>query len=162
MRRAYEALLWLYPPDCRKSFAREMARVFDDAAEDYRTHGVASRCRFLCAELAGIIAGAAGEWLRFSVRRLRRARPLPVILTAIAGLVATGMLQTPVNGGLTHPMPGPPPQSSELAELLVGLAIGVVMLAFPLAWNLHRSIWSKGRTAGRRAANPAICPIRVD
>lgn len=153
MIRVYEALLWLYPSECRELFAREMTRVFEQAADEYRARGVASRFRFLCSEFAGLIAGAFGEWRRVPARRTPPLA-LPVALTAIAGLAAAAFFQAPVYIGLAQPLPTPPqsriPQSPELAELLVGLAIAVGLLGFALAWNLQRVIRSSREACLRR------------
>lgn len=67
MKRAYRALLGLYPYDFRAEFGAEMLAAFKTV--DAERHG---------AELAGLLAGAAGEWIaKFTSDRSARARTLP-------------------------------------------------------------------------------------
>jgi len=63
IRRAYAALLRLYPRDHRALFAAEMLTVFEEAAEDLRGHGRAVFVRFALAELIGLVTGAGAAWI---------------------------------------------------------------------------------------------------
>ena len=68
MRRAYHALLRLYPADYRAMFAAEMARTFDQIADD----------RLTLAELFGLLSGAASEWIaKWTTDPSVRGRSLP-------------------------------------------------------------------------------------
>ena len=63
MTRAYRFCLLLYPRRHRDRFADEMCRVFDEALAESRSEGWTWRLRFACAEMAGLIGGAAGAWI---------------------------------------------------------------------------------------------------
>jgi hypothetical protein len=70
MKRIYRALLRLYPADYRAMFASEMARIFDQIADEGRG-GVAS-------EWIGLIARAAAEWIaKWTTDASVRGRSLP-------------------------------------------------------------------------------------
>ena len=60
MRRAYKFMLLLYPRGYRDQFAEEMLGVFEEAFDKRRAQGWSWSVRFAFAELAGLIAGAAG------------------------------------------------------------------------------------------------------
>jgi len=60
MRRAYRFCLLLYPRQHRDQFAEEMLSVFEEAFDERRAQGWSWSVRFAFAELAGLIAGAAG------------------------------------------------------------------------------------------------------
>jgi hypothetical protein len=67
MKRAYQALLRLYPYDFRAAFAAEMLAAFAQV-------GTARRP----AELAGLAAGAAAEWIaKLTSDSSVRGRTLP-------------------------------------------------------------------------------------
>jgi hypothetical protein len=71
MRRTYSSLLRLYPRGHRVVFADEMLAVFDEAAQERMRQGWGASARFALRELAGLIIGAAREWLAklaYSVR----------------------------------------------------------------------------------------------
>src|SRR5579864_9546858 len=113
----------MYPPDWRELFGCEMARVFEEATEDYRSRGAAARYGFLCSEVAGLIAGVFGEWRRVGARHWRRTPlpMLPIAVMAIAGLVAVVLLQTPHLQPPVHPLAvavkGAPGVMDQLGEL---------------------------------------------
>ena len=70
VKRAYRTLLRLYPADYRAMFAVEMMRAFDRVAEE--------RQRYLAAELLGVAAGAAREWIaKWTTDPSVRGRSLP-------------------------------------------------------------------------------------
>ena len=70
MKRAYRTLLRLYPADYRAMFAAEMTRAFDRLVEERHTH--------LTAELLGVFAGAACEWVaKWTTDPSVRGRSLP-------------------------------------------------------------------------------------
>jgi hypothetical protein len=70
MKRTYRTLLRLYPADYRAMFAAEMARTFDQAAEERRS------C--VAIEFLGAIAGAAAEWIaKWTTDVSVRGRSLP-------------------------------------------------------------------------------------
>lgn len=71
-RRIFGFLLFLYPPEHRATFGREMAILFE-----LRMMAAGNRFTFLMSEAAGLLAGAAREW--FS----RHSQPVP----AAAGFV---------------------------------------------------------------------------
>jgi len=62
LKRAYDILLRLYPADYRALFASEMSTTIEEAAEERRERGWAAFTRFVLAELAGLVIGAAAEW----------------------------------------------------------------------------------------------------
>jgi len=66
-RRAYEILLRLYPRDYRARFSAEMTSAFEEAAAEHRQRGRGASVRFVAKELAGLLAGAAVEWMAKSV-----------------------------------------------------------------------------------------------
>jgi hypothetical protein len=67
VRRAYRALLRLYPYDFRAAFAAEMLAAFASVGAE---RGV--------VELAGLLIGAATEWIaKLASDRSVRARTLP-------------------------------------------------------------------------------------
>lgn len=71
MKRAYQALLSLYPYDFRLWFGAEM---FDAFANSGRSVSL----RAALPELAGLLAGAAAEWIaKCTCDRNVRARALP-------------------------------------------------------------------------------------
>jgi hypothetical protein len=69
MKRAYRTLLRLYPADYRAMFAAEITRAFDRLVEERHS---------LAAELLGLIAGAAREWVsKWTTDPSVRGRSLP-------------------------------------------------------------------------------------
>ena len=64
MRRTYKLLLLLYPSGHRDRFASEMTEIFEEASAERRAEGWAWYVRFSFAEMAGLIAGAANEWVQ--------------------------------------------------------------------------------------------------
>lgn len=67
MKRAYRILLSLYPYDYQALFAHEMARTFDQLAEDRQAR-----------ELAGLLIGAVREWIaKRTTDPMVRGRVLP-------------------------------------------------------------------------------------
>jgi hypothetical protein len=83
MRRAYRALLRLYPREYRVQFAEEMLAVFTRAAEERRAQGWLPFAKFAVNECAGLLSGACGEqqW---------RVRLAPVL----GGIVLAAVLHT--------------------------------------------------------------------
>ena len=78
MRRAYAALLRLYPRDFRALFASEMLTAFEKTAEECRTCGRVALVRFTVNELAGLLIGAGAEWAaKLTTDSSRRGRHLP-------------------------------------------------------------------------------------
>lgn len=77
MRRIYEWLLGLYPPDLRTPFAPEMAAVFVQVAEDRRKEGWSAFAGFVLAEFFGLLRGAAAAHraIRTSDIDLTKMRP---------------------------------------------------------------------------------------
>jgi hypothetical protein len=72
MRRIYRTLLRLYPVDYRAMFAAEMARAFDQVAQERRG--------LVVTELVGVIAGAVAEWIaKWTTDPTVRGRALPDI-----------------------------------------------------------------------------------
>ena len=63
MTRLYLALLRFYPREYRKLFRAEMRSAFEQAAEERRKFGNGVYLRFLAAELCGLVAGIAPEWI---------------------------------------------------------------------------------------------------
>jgi hypothetical protein len=67
VKRAYVALLGLYPYDYRSAFAAEMLAAFERVGPERHR-----------AELAGLLTGAAAEWIaKLTSDRSVRARILP-------------------------------------------------------------------------------------
>jgi hypothetical protein len=81
MTRAYRFCLLLYPRRHRDQFADEMCQVFEEALAESRSEGWAFRLRFVCAEMAGLIGGAAGAWIQKS-----SATPIPAASPAQNGM----------------------------------------------------------------------------
>ena len=77
MRRVYEFLLALYPPEVRTPFAPEMSAVFAQLAEDRRGEGWLAFFRFVLEEMLGLLTGAAEAHRsrRRPVLDLRMMRP---------------------------------------------------------------------------------------
>jgi len=63
MKRAYQFMLLLYPREHRAQFAEEMTGVFEEARNERHYKGWAWYVCFACAEITGLIVGAAGAWL---------------------------------------------------------------------------------------------------
>ena len=61
--RAYKILLRLYPRDYRALFAGEMLAAFRTGSEECRGQGSGAYLRFAVSELAGLLSGAAAEWI---------------------------------------------------------------------------------------------------
>ncbi len=77
-KRAYRALLRLYPMDYRTCFAAEMLSAFEAAANERRKQGMLRSGHFVLAELAGLLRGAAAEWMaKLSTDSSIRGRCLP-------------------------------------------------------------------------------------
>ncbi len=60
MRRAYKFMLLLYPRGHRDQFSEEILGVFEEVFDERRTQGWSLSVRFAFAEMAGLVAGAAG------------------------------------------------------------------------------------------------------
>ncbi len=63
MRRAYQAILLLYPAEHRATFAPEMMETFDEAAVEWRKRGSAAYFCFAARELTGLLTGLFREWI---------------------------------------------------------------------------------------------------
>jgi len=98
MKWAYRALLGVYPMDYRIWFAGEMLQAFESAWAERRR----GTLRFAAAELAGLAAGAAAEWIaKLTTDPAVRGRSLPDgRLTRPAGM--------PRELWFAAPPPGPP------------------------------------------------------
>jgi len=78
MKRIYRTLLRLYPADYTALFAGEMLAAFEKAAGENRTRGCAIFVRFVIAELTGLVASAASEWIaKLTTDGSVRGRRLP-------------------------------------------------------------------------------------
>ena len=78
MKRAYEALLRLYPYDYRALFAPEMSSAFEATANECRAQGGSIFVRFVLAELTGLVLGAWKEWIaKLTTGSAIRGRCLP-------------------------------------------------------------------------------------
>jgi hypothetical protein len=78
MRRAYRALLRLYPRDFRAAFSSEMLTAFENSAMERRAQGQAVYIRFAMRELAGVLMGVATEWAaKLTTASSLRGRSLP-------------------------------------------------------------------------------------
>jgi len=76
MKKAYVALLHLYPSSHRALFAPEMSLVFERAAEEHRGRGRLAFLRFAVAEFLGILFGAGREWFVTCTRPSAREQAL--------------------------------------------------------------------------------------
>ena len=77
-KRAYDALLRLYPTDFRTRFAAEMLSTFEEAATERCKQGVLRSVHFASIELLGLLVGAAAEWrAKLSTDSSVRGRCLP-------------------------------------------------------------------------------------
>jgi hypothetical protein len=63
MRRAYEAMLLLYPRDYARLFADEMLAVFDQGAVEQSKRGRWALLRFAVNEMKDLLVGAGAEWI---------------------------------------------------------------------------------------------------
>ena len=63
MRKAYRAILWLYPANYRKIFGAEMMETFERAALDSRSAGSSTFRRFAGREFGGLLRGLCREWI---------------------------------------------------------------------------------------------------
>lgn len=88
MRRLYVILLRLYPRDFRAAFGHEMTAAFDQSAAERRLRGRGTFLRFAFKETAGLVFGAAAEWVaKLTTDRPLRGRTLPdVTLMRPAGV----------------------------------------------------------------------------
>ena len=78
MRRAYAALLRLYPRDFRALFASEMLIAFERTAEEHRACGRAAFARFSATEFAGLVIACGVEWVaKLTTDSSIRGRYLP-------------------------------------------------------------------------------------
>jgi hypothetical protein len=76
-KKIYKALLGLYPGDYRERFAGEMAAAFEESLGELEQHG-RSGWDFALVEFAGLLAGAALEWVaKASTEASVRGRVLP-------------------------------------------------------------------------------------
>jgi hypothetical protein len=77
-KRAYTALLRLYPRDYRTKFAAEMLAAFEEGAAEQRARGRAAGVPFALVELISLLLGAGAEWgAKFISDRSTRGRCLP-------------------------------------------------------------------------------------
>ncbi len=100
-RRIYSALLRLYPRDYAAAFADEMTAAFERACAEHQREGRAALVRFAVSEMAGLLVGAATEWMAklttdSSVRGrclpdLRKMRPAGVPRELWFGIAAAGV-----------------------------------------------------------------------
>ena len=67
MQRAYRAILGLYPPEYRATFAPEMVEVFEQAKADAKKRGFVSFVLFAASELGGLLRGLVSERIRKSM-----------------------------------------------------------------------------------------------
>lgn len=63
MRRAYAALLRLYPEEYRALFESEMLALFDEASAEQCERGRVVFLWFALRELAGLACGGGFEWI---------------------------------------------------------------------------------------------------
>jgi hypothetical protein len=78
MSRAYQTLLGLYPRDYRDLFGAEMWDAFEKAADEHRRQGWPVFARFVVAEWADLMSGAAAEWIaKLTTDSSVRGRCLP-------------------------------------------------------------------------------------
>jgi len=63
MRKAYRAILWLYPANYREIFGAEMMETFQRAAVDSRSAGSSTFRRFAVREFGGLLRGLCREWI---------------------------------------------------------------------------------------------------
>ena len=76
--QVYRTLLRLYPYDYRALFATEMSNAFEEAAEECRKNGWGIFARFVLVEMAGLLLGAADEWIaKLTTNSSVRGRCLP-------------------------------------------------------------------------------------
>ena len=77
-RRAYRALLRLFPGDYRSCFETEMLDAVECASEEWRARGAFAHARFVCLELLSLTASLPMEWIaKLTTSRSVRARSLP-------------------------------------------------------------------------------------
>lgn len=77
-RRAYRALLRLYPYDYKERFAREMLSAFEQGEAERRLQCRPAFFRFIVVEFVDALSGAGVEWMiKWTTDRAVRGRCLP-------------------------------------------------------------------------------------
>ena len=67
MTRAYKALLKIYPPEYRETFANEMLSAFEEILQEQNRRGALGLSLFLLTELVSIVKSALAEWIARSI-----------------------------------------------------------------------------------------------
>lgn len=93
MRRAYEALLGMYPAFYREVFGHEMTAFFEQAQADRSSRGPFEYCTFLLAEMAGLIAGAFSAWSEEYISRPREKLVFSYWFSIAGGVAITVFFQ---------------------------------------------------------------------
>lgn len=76
--KIYRTLLGLYPADYLALFEAGMLVAFEKAAGESRAEGALVFIAFAVAEMAGLVVGAAREWIaKFTADKSARGRCLP-------------------------------------------------------------------------------------
>ena len=122
MRRAYAALLRLYPRDFRALFASEMLTAFEKTAVEWRACGRAAFVRFTVNELAGLMIGAGAEWVaKLTTDSSRRGRHLPDRL-----LMRPSGVSWETHYGAALPIPEELRQAQSRTEFLVNRMVHAI------------------------------------
>ena len=144
MRRAYELMLALYPPEYRQKYAREMALVFEQIERDHRVLGTARYLHFLCGEIVGVISAAAGIWAcKTADQALRRASELFPIF---GGIVITTILHLFVWGtiAISHERGPRLEDLTAPAQMLAVMAVTIFCFSLVVALTVA-FVWKRRR-----------------
>lgn len=171
MRYAFQTFLLLYPAPYRNLFGREMASVFEQAADEYQPRGFFAYCAFLCCEFLGLIAGAFSARSDEYLTRTRCRMTAPFVLSLVAGTAIAALTQScfvSQVGRIARRLPvnAPAPDTYQIAPDVMGLllmATGILffvsLLAVAFVWNMRtvgiragrlKPIWMPGRAADAR------------
>jgi len=156
----YRTAVWLYPRQCRAEFADEMLDVVLAGATEVRGESWMNRVRFHARELAGLLAGAVDERVRFRPnsyfklalvwRRIamRSSFRFPKSVAPMMMLVFALVLFTIARAASTAVMVSSPHVTTAgerlSLPLSVGLWLGLAYLVGALVWLLIHALHQSG------------------
>lgn len=156
----YRSAMWLYPKSCRAEFGEEMLDVLRAGSSEIGSESWRKRVRFHGRELAGFLAGALDERLRFKPnsyfklplvwRRIamRSSFRFPKSVAPMMMLVFAVVLFTIARAASTAVMVSSPHVTTAgerlSLPLSVGLWLGLAYLVGVLAWLLIHAMHQSG------------------
>lgn len=156
----YRTAMWLYPRQCRCEFADEMLDVVRAGATEVGGQPWLNRMRFHARELAGLLAGAVDERVRFKPnsyfklpvvwRRIamRSSFRFPKSVAPMMMLVFAVVLFTIARAASTAVMVSSPHVTTAgerfSLPLSVGFWLGLAYLVGVLAWLLIHALHQSG------------------